>query len=129
MYRVRSVRPQAVGRTSETAGRETSGHLPPTSCAFCKARSAKKRTSWSESFLNASSTGSTFCWIIWRPSAEPPNVVAKTSRALATLKRMLGIGSLARCNRLSRISARTMSRVKDGAMTYRRGRARHRTSD
>ena len=72
--------------------------------AFCSARVEKYRTSASPSFFCCSKTGIIFCFTNSLPSGVSPNEVPKTSKALATLKRMLGMGSTASCNRGAMIS-------------------------
>lgn len=52
------------------------------------------------------------------PSGSLPYVAARTSKLLATLKRMFGISSVARCNSGSMMSDRMMSMLRDGAMVY-----------
>lgn len=51
-----------------------------------------------------------------KPSLDLLNVVARTSNDFATLKRILGMGSLARSRRGPIISDWTISKLKDGVI-------------
>lgn len=53
-----------------------------------------------------------------RPSGELPKAFAMTSKALATLKRIFGIGSFDNSRRGPITSVLTISRLSEGDMVY-----------
>lgn len=74
------------------------------------------RTSGSLSPASFSSAGTTFLAASSCPSASVDTVTAITSSALATLKRMLGMGSATRFKAVSRTESRMVGRSRTGVM-------------